>query len=85
MSRKRRSSSSEGWVGLFFTFLYIGYWWFILHKIFEGTYYYIYISIIPFLLLMYAHTLVIKIIERKREKLLLISVEKSLERYRSRV
>ena len=85
MSRKRGISSAEALVNVLFTFIYIAYWWLVLQQIFQGSLYLIYVSIVPFILMMYVQSLTIKGIERKRERQLMLSVEKSVERYNNRV
>ncbi|KIL48698.1 hypothetical protein KR50_12830 [Jeotgalibacillus campisalis] len=85
MSRGRRKASLEGPVNVLFLFFYISYWWFVLQQIFEGRLIFIYVSIIPFLLMLYLQSLTITLMEKKREKKLLISVERSIERGRQRV
>ncbi|MGD7045121.1 hypothetical protein [Jeotgalibacillus proteolyticus] len=83
MSR-RSKASSEGPVNFLFLFFYIIYWWFVLQQIFQGRLILIYVSIIPFFLLLYLQSLTIKLIERKKEKKLLLSVERSIQRGRER-
>lgn len=85
MRKKRSRSSGEGLINLTFTIIYISYWWFILQEIFQGASHFIYISIIPFIGLMFLHSLASKWQERRREKQLVMSVEKSIARYRDRI
>ncbi|AJD90094.1 hypothetical protein JMA_07770 [Jeotgalibacillus malaysiensis] len=85
MRKKRSRSSGEGLINLTFTIIYIGYWWFILQEIFKGESHFIYISIIPFIGLMFLHSLATKWHERRKEKQLVLSVEKSIARYKDRI
>ncbi|TFE02020.1 hypothetical protein [Jeotgalibacillus salarius] len=85
MRKKRSRSSGEGPINLTFTIIYIGYWWLILQEIFQGASHFIYISIVPFIGLMFLHSLASKWVEKRKEKQLVLSVEKSIARYKDRI
>lgn len=85
MRKKRSRSSGEGLINLTFTIIYISYWWLILQEIFQGASHFIYISIVPFIGLMFLHSLATKWHERRKEKQLVESVEKSIARYKDRI
>ncbi|WP_227396464.1 hypothetical protein [Jeotgalibacillus aurantiacus] len=85
MSKKRRKSSHDGWINFIFTLIYLSYWWFILQGVLQGFSQLIYISIVPFIILMFLHSLTTRWMERRVEKQLAASVEKSIARYKDRI
>ncbi|PPA70604.1 hypothetical protein C4B60_07325 [Jeotgalibacillus proteolyticus] len=81
MRKRSKGSSWEACINVLFTLIYIGYWWVIFQQIFYGNTFLIYICIIPFIILLYLQSLCITFIENRREKKLVLSLEKTLKRY----